>query len=324
MSPRVAARAVRAGRWGDEMSDMYTKGLATGYVRDGAPGVLRGNLADIGPSQVLNLIHFAKKSGTLRFFQPHTERSWMRGAQTVDPVPGDVCGAITFERGAIIRASSSAGEMHLADILYAANKLDAQQVYLIREWGGELSEKALALTLINGNYVTHAGIVSSIVQHTLDCVFEIMTWREAFFVFEEGTLPGDDTLTVSINTQHVIKQGALRTSEIRRLEAELPDLDFKLRLPEYVDRIFRGLELSVTEWRVVSYVGPDMTVGQIAALCNLTDSAIRKVVHRLLAMGLVERVETSRRRITPIPFTASRKRARPNSLSPARNDNRWH
>ncbi len=282
------------------------------YPSDTVRGDLRGNLADTGPSQILNLLHYAKKTGTLRFFKPKPQRRVFGGLKDTGMIPGDVCGAIVFQEGDVIRASSTPEEEHLAEILYKAHKLDAQQVYLVRNWGGDQSEKALALTLINGNYVTHADVVNSIAQHTIDCVFEIMTWSDAFFVFEEGMLPPSDQLTVPINTRQIIKEGALRTSEIRRLEQELPNLDFALKLPDDAAERYRGVQLSVNEWRVVSYITPDLTVGQIAALCHMTESEIRKVVHNLIEAGLVEEANRSRRR-TPTNL----------SVTPT-NGARWH
>lgn len=277
----------------------------TVYPSDSVRGDLRGSLADTGPSQILNLLHYAKKTGTLRFFQPKPKTRRFGGLLDSGMIPGDVCGAIVFQHGDVIRASSTPEETHLADILYKAHKLDAQQVHLIHNWGGDQTEKALALTLINGNYVTHADVVSSIAQHTIDCVFEIMTWSDAFFVFEEGMLPPPDQLTVPVNTRQMIKEGALRTGEIRRLEQELPNLDFALKLPDDAASQYRGVQLNVNEWRVVSYITPDLTVGQIAALCHLSESEIRKIVHSLLEAGLAERVDRPARRRTPPPLTVA-------------------
>lgn len=298
----------------------------TDYPGDATPGRLRGNLADIAPSQVLNLLHFARKTGTLHFYQRQVKRSRFGGGnKDAQAVPGDACGAIVFSDGEVIRASATADDAHLADILYKAHKLDAQQVHLVHNWGSELSEKALALTLINGNYVSQGEVVSGLVQHTLDSVYEIMTWKDVFFAFEEGELPSPDYyLTVPVNTRQLIREGALRTQEIRRLEQELPNLDFSLQLPAQADVNYRGVELNVTEWRVVSYVSPDLTVGQIAALCHLSDSEIRTIVHRLLEAGLVERANsTSRRRRTPLPIPAVRRRSSPD-LTSARDENNWH
>ncbi len=92
----------------------------------------------------------------------------------------------------------------------------------------------------------------------------------------------------------------MRTNEIRRLEQALPNLDFALHFTGKSEANLRGAQLSIHEWRVVSYVNPDISVGQIAALCHMTEAEIRKVVLRLLSEELVE--------ITDLPRWGLRKR----------------
>ncbi len=50
----------------------------------------------------------------------------------------------------------------------------------------------------------------------------------------------------------------------------------------------RNMNLSVEEWRVVSYVNPNNTMRQIARATKMNDLEIRRVVYSLLQAGLVE------------------------------------
>ncbi len=50
----------------------------------------------------------------------------------------------------------------------------------------------------------------------------------------------------------------------------------------------RNINLSVEEWRVVSYVNPKNTMRQIAKATKMNDLEIRRVVYGLLQAGLVE------------------------------------
>jgi hypothetical protein len=50
------------------------------------------------------------------------------------------------------------------------------------------------------------------------------------------------------------------------------------------------VNLSVEEWRVVSYVNPKNTIQQIAKTTHLNDLEIRRVVYALLQAGLVDLV----------------------------------
>jgi hypothetical protein len=48
------------------------------------------------------------------------------------------------------------------------------------------------------------------------------------------------------------------------------------------------MNLSVEEWRVVSYINPRNTIKQIASAAKMSDLEIRRIVYGLLQAGLVE------------------------------------
>jgi hypothetical protein len=72
------------------------------------------------------------------------------------------------------------------------------------------------------------------------------------------------------------------------LQDELPDLDVALRFTERPDARLRNINLTVEEWRVVSFVNPRNSIRQIAKANNLSDFEIRRIVYGMLQAGLVE------------------------------------
>jgi DNA-binding transcriptional regulator YhcF (GntR family) len=62
----------------------------------------------------------------------------------------------------------------------------------------------------------------------------------------------------------------------------------------------RNVNLSVEEWRVVSYINPRNTIRQIASATKMNDLEIRRIVYGLIQAGLVE---TSRLEgvVPPVP-----------------------
>ncbi len=104
-------------------------------------------------------------------------------------------------------------------------------------------------------------------------------------------LPPSDRITVPLNLENVIIEGTRRTRELDQLAKELPNLDFALRFPEAPSEKFKGIQLSVEEWRVVSFINPKNSIRQIAKACNMTDMEIRRVVYGLMNAGLVELVK---------------------------------
>ncbi len=257
---------------------------------------LKGNLADFSTTQILNLINLAKKTGILHLYEPIvTEDMITDGAGIKRPkvIAGDERATIAFREGRLVLAAMGDSDGHLANVLHKAGKLNVDQARVIRERGSKYSDKALALMLINANYVTKADIVRSIRQHTLDVVFDVMTWKEEPFTFEENITPSPERITVPIDLKNVIIEGTRRAQEVKPLEEELPNLDFALRFPDTPGDKFRGIHLSVEEWRVVSFINPKNSIRQIAKACNMTDTEIRRVVYGLLQAGLVELVKSS-------------------------------
>jgi len=61
-----------------------------------------------------------------------------------------------------------------------------------------------------------------------------------------------------------------------------------LRFPDNPKEKFKGIHLSVEEWRVVSFVNPKNTIRQIAKANNMTEAEIRRIVYGLEQAGLVE------------------------------------
>jgi hypothetical protein len=256
---------------------------------------LKGNLADFSTTQILNLINLARKTGTLRIYEPIVTDEWVtdgQGNKRKKVVPGEERATMHFREGKLILAGIGDQDGHLANVLHKAGKLNAAQAKVIRERGAKYSDKALALMLINANYVTQADVVRSIQQHTVDIVYDVMAWKQEPFVFEEGILPPGDRITVPIDLKNVIIEGARRLQESKDLVEELPNLDMALRFPPdaQADK-FRGIHLGVDEWRVVSFINPKNSIRQIAKACNMTDTEIRKVVYGLLQAGLVELVK---------------------------------
>lgn len=256
---------------------------------------LKGHLSVFSTTQLLNLINLAKKTGTLRIYEGiETGKTLTLGdGKTEIPKldPGEQKAEVTFKDGKLLYASMRDKSSDLTSVLQKAGKLNDEQARLIRERGKNHSDKALALMLINANYVTKQNIVQSIQSHTVDIVFDLMTWDKEPFEFDEKTEQPSDRIIVPINLENVIIEGSRRIHDQKKLEDELPNLDFALKFREAPGEKFKDIQLSTAEWRVVGFVNPKNSIRQIAKACNMTDTEIRRVVHALREAGLVELVK---------------------------------
>lgn len=250
---------------------------------------IQGNLRDFSTTQLLNLINLAGKTGTLAIYEG--VRTGEKDAMNQDRMAaGAERARVAFKAGKLIFARVGGQDGTLVSVLNKAGKLTDEQARIIRERAKNMTDKALALLLINANYVSQKDIVASIQQHTLDIVYNLLTWNQGPFRFEDNALPGSDRIMVPIDLENVIIEGSRRIREIEQLTSHLPNLDMALKFPENPKEKFKGIHLSVEEWRVVSFVNPKNTIRQIAKANNMTDIEIRRIVYGLEQAGLVELV----------------------------------
>src|SRR5690606_125587 len=251
---------------------------------------LQGNIRDFSTTQLLNLINLARKTGTLTIFEG--VKTGEKDAMGQDKMaPGSERAKISFNTGKLIFASMDSQDGNLVSVLNKAGKLTDEQARIIRTRAKNTTDKALALLLINANYVSQGDIVSSIQHHTLDVVYNLLSWAEGPFRFEDERIPDNNRILVPIDLENVIIEGSRRMKEIEQLTDHLPNLDMALKFPENPKEKFKGIHLSVEEWRVVSFVNPKNTIRQIAKANNMSDMEIRRIVYGLEQAGLVELVK---------------------------------
>jgi hypothetical protein len=234
---------------------------------------LKGNLRDFSTTQLLNLIHLARKTGAL----------------TIQVQPGVT--TLFFREGRLIYATTTGRDGHLANVLARAGKLTQDQAKIIRARAGSQTDKELGMLLISAGYVSQSDILSSVRNDFLEMVYGLFTWTDGLFHFEPNQLPATDAITVAIDLENIILEGSRRVKEWERLQDELPDLEMALKFTDRPQAQLRNINLSVDEWRIISYINPRNSVKRIAQRIGMDDFQIRKLVYGLLQAGLVEIVE---------------------------------
>jgi len=231
---------------------------------------LRGDLRDFPVTQLLNLINLAHKTGTLVVEGPNETSK------------------VAFRAGKLAYAETSHENSGLAAILYKAKKLSQGQYQSIRQRAARISDKELGLLLINAGYFSQESILVELQQHYTDVVHHLFTWVEGTFHFDNELLPPDDRISVRLDLENLIIEGSRQIREWEQLQDEIPSLDMALKFTDRPATNMRKVNLSVEEWRVVSYINPRNTMRQIASATKKNDLEIRRIVYGLLQAGLVE------------------------------------
>ena len=231
---------------------------------------LRGNLRDFTITQLLNLINLASKTGTLVVEGPHDTAQ------------------VAFRGGKLAYAQIGHEDGGLASVLYKAKKLSASQYRSIQQRGYHISDKELGLLLINAGYLSQEEILTHLQQYFTDIVQRLFTWVEGFFHFENDLLPPNDRISVRLDLENLIIEGSRQMREWEQLQDEIPSLDMALKFTDRPGTNMRNVNLSVEEWRVVSYINPRNSMRQIAVATKMNELETRRIVYGLLQAGLVE------------------------------------
>lgn len=229
---------------------------------------LKGNLRDFNTTQLLNLIHLARKTGTL----------------TVESRNGTA--RLCFKDGKLIYAVLDRQDGRLADILIRAGKLQPEQLKVF-DLSRLQDDKVLGLKLIEAGYVTQQDILNSLRAQMLDVVYRLFSWSEGMFRFEPDLQALQNRIPVPIDLENIIMEGVRRLREVERLKEELPDLDIPIRLTSRPEAI-RKVQLSPEEWRVISQANGRNTIEQIMRRLNMDEVQIRRIIYGLLQAGLIE------------------------------------
>ncbi len=251
---------------------------------------LKGNLRDFSTTQLLNLINLARKTGTLT-------------------VQGDELARMSFREGKLIYAhvGDETGNQ-LAHVLEQAGKLTKEQARIIQTRVKGKSDKQIGHLLIQAGYVTQSDIIQSVRQHVLGIVYKLFTWRDGLFRFDANKLPPSTHITIPIDLESVLMEGSRRVQEWEVLQEELPDLDVSLRFADKPDEKLRNVNLTVEEWRVISFINPQNSVRQIARANNLTDFEVRRIIYGMLQAGIVQIIQPPKPKKPPTPTPTSTRR----------------
>lgn len=257
---------------------------------------LKGNLRDFSTTQLLNLINLARKTGKLSV-----------DSQSLNAY-------LYFREGRLIHASTTAYEGHLAAMLLKTGKLTREQAEALNSQANA-SDKMMGKYLMDAKWVSRDDIVQGVKDYMLEIVYDLFTWPDGDFFFEQNALPANDRITVPLNLDNVILEGSRRIQEADRLQDELPELGtIALKI---TDKPLRDVKLTQDDWRVISHIHPRNTVKQIAMNNNMDEFQIRKIVYGMLQAGLVEiiRPEGMEQKKTFAPLTRAGRKAA--SQSPA-------
>jgi uncharacterized protein DUF4388 len=120
-------------------------------------------------------------------------------------------------------------------------------------------------------------------------VFELMSWREGVFSFEEREL-GDvgDKKRIQVATESLLMEGARRIDEWSRIADKIPNLAVVPVLASVSAEHETQLDLLPHEWEVLTMIDGERDLRAIASALGRSEFEVAKVAYGLVTTGVVE------------------------------------
>jgi tetratricopeptide (TPR) repeat protein len=235
---------------------------------------IEGPLRELGIHDVFQLLDLSRKTGAL------TVTSSLRDNQ----------GTVLFDRGAVTFAAIRSNPNPLGELLLRAGKIsegDLTRALDAQQRSGE--RKRLGEILVELGAITQRELERQVRFQVEEVVFELMSWREGFFSFEERELlDAAAEATIRISTESLLMEAARRIDEWSRIEGKIPNLGVVPVLAPVADSHATLLDLRPNEWEVLAQIDGERDLRAIAASLGASEFDVARVAYGLVTTGVVE------------------------------------
>jgi hypothetical protein len=235
---------------------------------------IEGPLRELGIHDVFQLLDLSRKTGVLRVSSELREDE----------------GVVFFDKGRVVQAAirSTAVPTEIA-LLQAGRVSEADLAKARARQANGRGSADIVDVLLDMGAITNKEIERQLRLQIENVVFELMSWREGFFSFEErarADMPAAPRITVS--TESLLMEGARRIDEWSRIADIVPNVQVVPELaPITEDREGAMLDLLPHEWQVLTMIDGARDLRAIAASLRRDEFEIAKIAYGLATTGIV-------------------------------------
>lgn len=238
---------------------------------------IEGPLRELGIHDVFQLLDLSRKTGVLR----------------VSSELRDDEGVVYFDSGRVVHAHVKSKAVPLELTLLQSGKISKDDLESARakRSNGRADADIIDL-LVELGAVTAKEIERQLRMQIEGVVFELMSWREGFFSFEEraaADLTHTREARIRVSTESLLMEGARRIDEWSRIADKVPSLAVvPVLAPVRDDGQASQLDLLPPEWEVLSMIDGSRDLRGIAGTLGRAEFDIARVVYGLVTTGVVE------------------------------------
>ncbi|GAC1515335.1 MAG: hypothetical protein NVS1B4_05410 [Gemmatimonadaceae bacterium] len=235
---------------------------------------IEGPLRELGIHDVFQLLDLSRKTGAL------SVASELRDNE----------GTVYFDAGRVIHASIRSNPHPLGSLLLRAGKIseaDLDRARSLQRSGP--AGRRLGEVLIETGAVTARELERQVRLQIEAVVFELMSWREGFFRFEERPVADAPAeAMIRISTESLLMEGARRIDEWSRIAHKVPHLGVIPRLASVAGEKPPLLDLLPNEWSVLALIDGVNDLRAIAAALGHSEFDTARIAYGLVSTGVIE------------------------------------
>jgi tetratricopeptide (TPR) repeat protein len=233
---------------------------------------IEGPLRELGIHDVFQLLDLSRKTGALRV------TSELRDDE----------GDVLFDGGRVVHASIKSNPTSIERVLRQSGRITAQDLAVAAAVDGG-SGMGIGDRLVLARIITQRELERQLKQAIENVIFELMSWHEGFFSFEERSVA--DVVVdarIRISTESLLMEGARRIDEWSRIADKVPSLGVVAALAPVDDDRASMVDLLPHEWEVLMMIDGVRDLREIAGSIGASEFDVARTVYGLITTGVVE------------------------------------
>lgn len=249
---------------------------------------IEGPLKELGVHDVFQLLDLTRKTGVLRITSEMRQNA----------------GRVLFDRGSVVGAEMRSSPQRIGTQLVRAGKISEESLARARALRTGGDTRRFGDLLVETGAINRRELERFLRRSVEEVLFELMSWSEGYFTFEETPLDaGDVEAAVRIPTEAILMEAARRIDEWSRMESVLPHVAVVPRLAESGAE-GGALDLAPLEWEVLAAIDGARDLRALAGELHRSEFDVARIIFGLVTTGIVAIGDPTRAAIAAVPADA--------------------
>jgi uncharacterized protein DUF4388 len=225
----------------------------------------RGDLSEVGLSEILEYLRSSQKTGLLTFKQDRIKKS------------------LYIQDGNVIFGASNLQSERLGDLLLNAGWITKDQykqsVALLT------AHKRQGRILVEMGAITPKQLWQSVQGQIRTIVYSLFDWDHGAFSFFEGDLPSHENITADVEITELIVEGIRRIRHFNAVKRKFPSGD--VTLSRILQEQKNPIKMESFEKHIYDLVDGQRSIRDICHESEIGDSEAMKVLYMLISIGYI-------------------------------------